>query len=178
MSDDNSGGVLGLVSVFAVLSLFAVGGANAVIPEIHRQAVDVQGWMTSARFSDIFAISQAAPGPNIIIVTLVGWEVAGLGGALAATFAMILPTSVLAYAVGRVWHRFGAARWRIAVQAGVAPVTIGLVTASAYVLSRTADTGLAALALTLLTAAVLSLTRLHPFIFLALGAALGAAGLI
>ena len=69
-------------------------------------------------------------------------------------------------------------RWRIAIQNGLTPVTIGLVAASAYVLSRAADTGIVAMALTLVTAAVLTLTRLHPFIFLAAGAALGAAGLI
>ncbi len=167
-----------LAAVFAVLSFFAIGGVNAVIPEMHRQAVDVQHWMTSQRFTDLFAIAQAAPGPNIIVVTLIGWEVAGILGALAATLAMIGPTSVLAYLVGRVWHRFREARWRVAIQNGVTPMTIGLVAASAYVLSRAADTGLVAVALTLVTAFVLTLTRLHPFVFLAAGALLGAAGLI
>ena len=73
-----------LASIFALLSFFAIGGANAVIPEMHRQAVDVHGWMTSQRFTDLFAIAQAAPGPNIIIVTLIGWEVAGIAGAAAS----------------------------------------------------------------------------------------------
>lgn len=177
MSDDD-GKLWALAATFALLSVFAIGGANAVIPEMHRQAVDVQGWMTSGRFTDLFAIAQAAPGPNIIIVTLIGWEVAGLAGALVATLAMTGPTSVLAYVVGRAWHRFRQARWRIAIQNGMTPVTIGLVAASAYVLSRAADTGLAAVALTLVAAVVLAVTRLHPFIFLGLGAALGAAGML
>ena len=167
-----------LATTFALLSFIAIGGGNAILPEMHRQAVDVHHWMTSGRFTDLFAIAQASPGPNILIVTLIGWDVAGLAGALVATLAMIGPTSVLAYFVGRVWHRFREARWRIAIQNGLTPVTIGLVAASAYVLSRAADTGVVAVALTLVTAAALTLTRLHPFVFLAAGAALGAAGLI
>jgi chromate transporter len=177
MSDDDRK-LWTLAATFALLSVFAIGGANAVIPEMHRQAVDIQGWMTGRRFTDLFAIAQAAPGPNIIIVTLIGWEAAGLLGALVATVAMIGPTSVLAYFVGKVWHRFREARWRTVVQNGMTPVTIGLVAASSYVLSRAADTNLVAVALTLVTALVLTRTRLHPFIFLGAGAVLGAAGLV
>ena len=125
-----------------LLSFIAIGGANAIIPEMHRQAVDVHDWMTSGRFTDLFAIAQASPGPNILIVTLIGWDVAGFAGALTTTLAMIVPTSIVAFYVGRIWHRFRQARWRIAIQAGVTPVTIGLVAASAYVLSRAADTSL------------------------------------
>jgi chromate transporter len=163
---------------FAILSLFTVGGVNAALPEIHRQVVEVHGWMSDQRFADLFAIAQAAPGPNIIVVTLLGWEVAGISGALLTTLAMFGPTSVVAYVVGHYWHRFRQARWRIAIQAGVTPISIGLVAASAYVLGRTVDTSIAAVALTLATAVALTLTRLHPLIFLAAGAALGAAGLI
>ena len=177
MSDDDAA-LWALAAAFAVLSFFAIGGINAVLPELHRQAVDVHGWMTSPRFTDLFAIAQAAPGPNIIVVTLLGWEVAGISGALLTTLAMFGPTSVVAYVVGHYWHRFRQARWRIAIQAGVTPISIGLVAASAYVLGRTVDTSIAAVALTLATAVALTLTRLHPLIFLAAGAALGAAGLI
>ena len=65
---------------FAIMSLLALGGANAVVPEIHRQAVELRGWMTERQFADMFAISQAAPGPNVMIVTLVGYHVAGIVG--------------------------------------------------------------------------------------------------
>ena len=167
-----------LATTFALLSFIAIGGANAIIPEMHRQAVDVHHWMTSGRFTDLFAIAQASPGPNILIVTLIGWDVAGFAGALATTLAMIVPTSAVAFFVGRIWHRFRDAHWRIAIQAGVTPVTIGLVAASAYVLSRAADTSLAAALLTIGTAAVLTLTRLHPLLLIGLGALLGAAGLV
>lgn len=177
MSDDDTT-VWALAVTFGVLSLFSIGGANAVLPEMHRQAVDIHFWMTSERFTDLFAIAQAAPGPNIILVTLIGWDVAGPAGALAATGAMIVPTSLLAYFVGKVWERFRFARWRTAIQAGLNPLTIGLIGSTAYVLARAVDTHITAAALTLGTAAMLTMTRLHPLIFLGAGAALGAFGLV
>ena len=90
-----------LISTFGLMSLFAVGGANAAIPEMHRIAVDVQHWMTDKQFADVYAISQLSPGPNVLIVTLIGYSVAGVAGALAATLAMCVPTAVLAYWVSR-----------------------------------------------------------------------------
>ena len=177
MSEDSSP-LTALFVSFAILSLFTVGGVNAALPEIHRQVVQVHGWMTDQRFTDLFAIAQAAPGPNIIVVTLIGWDVGGIAGAILTTFAMFAPTSVAAYFVGHFWHRFREARWRVAIQAGVTPITVGLVASSSYVLARGVDTGIAAVSLTIVTAIVLTLTRLHPLIFLAIGAALGAAGFI
>lgn len=70
---------------FAVLSLLAVGGVTSVLPEVHRVVVDVHGWLTDAEFTRMFALAQANPGPNMLIVTLIGWRVAGLPGALTAT---------------------------------------------------------------------------------------------
>jgi chromate transporter len=177
MSDEDSP-LTALFVNFAILSVFAIGGVNAAIPEMHRQAVDVQGWMTNQRFADLFAIAQAAPGPNAILVTLIGWDVAGFPGALVATLAMIGPASVLAFFAGGIWHRFRYARWRIAIQAGITPITVGLVASSAYLLARTADTGIVAVAITLATGAAVYMTRIHPLIFLAIGAVLGAAGLV
>jgi len=79
---------------FAVLSLVAIGGINAILPEIHRVVVDVEAWMTSAQFADLFALAQLAPGPNAMIVALIGWKVAGVGGALVATLAACGPSSI------------------------------------------------------------------------------------
>jgi chromate transporter len=77
-----------LVWTFGLMSLLAVGGANSAIPEMHRIAVDVHHWMTDKQFADVFAISQLSPGPNVLIVTLIGYSVAGIFGAVAATLAM------------------------------------------------------------------------------------------
>ena len=70
--------LLRIAHVFGILSLVSIGGANAVLPEIRRQVVDVQGWMNDASFANLFAISHAAPGPNIIMVSLIGWQLAGI----------------------------------------------------------------------------------------------------
>ena len=94
-SDGNP--ILTLAWTFGLMSLFAVGGANSAIPEMHRVAVDVQHWLTDKQFADVFAISQLSPGPNVLIVTLIGYSVAGVAGALVATLAMCVPTAVLAY---------------------------------------------------------------------------------
>ncbi|MBS7539635.1 chromate transporter [Ancylobacter lacus] len=167
-----------LAAHFLTVSLLAVGGANAVLPEMHRQVVEQAGWMTDAQFSQTFAIAQAAPGPNVMVVTLIGWHVAGLVGALVATAAMCAPTCVLAYLVGGVWHRFRAARWRRVMQAALVPMTIGLIAASGVVLAQGAARGPGTLALTMASAAVLFFTRLSPLWVLAAGAALGALRLI
>lgn len=170
--------LLKLAVQFAMLSLLAVGGANAVIPEMHRQAVEVEHWMTAREFADLFAISQVAPGPNVIVVTLVGYHVAGLAGALVATVAMCGPTCVFTYYVGRVWERFKDAPWRIATQAGLVPISIGLIAASAFVLARVADQSWTAVAVTAATAALAYFTRLNPLWGFAVAAALGYAGLV
>ena len=108
------------------MSLFAVGGANSAIPEMHRIAVDVQHWMTDKQFADMFAISQLSPGPNVLIVTLIGYSVAGIAGALAATLAMCGPTAILAYYVSRLLQRLEHSRWPAIIQAALVPLSIGL----------------------------------------------------
>src|SRR5262249_26978267 len=135
----NDNPLIALAGYFALLSLFAVGGANAAIPEMHRISVDVMHWMTDRQFADSFAISQVSPGPHIIMVTLIGYHVAGLAGAAVATAAMCGPTCVLAFLVARTWDRFKEARWRVAIQGGLVPVSLGLIAASAFVLARSAD---------------------------------------
>ena len=96
-----------LIWTFGLMSLFAVGGANSAIPEMHRVAVDVQHWMNDKQFADVFAISQLAPGPNVLIVTLIGYSVAGVAGAVVATLSMCGPTAILAYYVSRLLQRSG-----------------------------------------------------------------------
>lgn len=165
-----------LAGYFALLSLFAIGGANAAIPEFHRIAVDVMHWMNDRQFADMFAMSQMSPGPNVIIVTLIGYHVAGFAGAAVATAAMTGPSCVLAYFTAQVWDRFKEARWRMVVQAGLVPVSLGLIAASAFVLARAADHNLVAVALTAATAVVAYATRINPLWLFAAGGVLGLTG--
>ena len=161
---------------FAMLSLLAIGGANAVVPEMHRQAVEISGWMTDRQFADLFALAQVAPGPNIIIVTLVGFHVAGIAGGIVTTAAMCLPSCLLAYGAERTWQRYKEARWRVVLQAGMVPVSVGLIAASALILARAADNSAVAVAVTAATASTAYFTRIHPLWMFALAAALGYAG--
>jgi chromate transporter len=163
---------------FLILSLLSIGGANAIIPEIHLQAVEKHGWMTDADFAQMFALSQVAPGPNVLIVSLIGWKAAGVLGAIIAMAAMCAPSSVMTYQIANAWDRFREAPWRIATQAALAPVTVGLILASGYVLTRTIDHEWTGYATTAATAIVAVVTRVHPLWLLGIAAALGAFGLI
>jgi chromate transporter len=167
-----------LVLQFLLLSLLSIGGANAIIPEMHRRAVELHHWMTDEDFAQLFALSQAAPGPNVLIVSLIGWKVAGVLGGVVAMLAMSAPSSVLTYAVAHAWERWRDAPWRLAIQRALAPVTVGLILASGYILTRAADHSGSAYAITGATIALSLLTRLHPLWMLAAAALLGAAGLV
>jgi chromate transporter len=170
--------LFGLISTFALLSLFAIGGANAAVPEMHRIAVEVHHWMTEKQFADAFAISQLSPGPNVLIVTLIGYAVAGVAGALGATLAMCVPTAVLAYFVSRRLARSSASRWPAVIRAALVPLSIGLMAASGLVVAEAADkTWLAAL-VTVAVAIVAATTRLNPLWLLLVGGVLGFAGVI
>ena len=175
-SDTNP--ILSLAWTFGVMSLFAVGGANAAIPEMHRLAVDVQHWMTDKQFADVFAISQLSPGPNVLIVTLIGYSVAGVAGGLAATLAMCLPTAVLAYFVSRLLTRSSQSRWPGIIQAALVPLSIGLMGASGLILAVTSDRSWAAALITGVSAWLAFATRVNPFWMFLAGGCLGFAGLV
>jgi chromate transporter len=161
---------------FSALSLIAVGGAITVLPEMHRSVVEVHGWMSGAQFADLFALAQAAPGPNILVVSLIGWKVAGLAGAAVATTAVCAPSCVLTFAVSRIWQRFRGARWRAAVEDGLVPVTVGLMLAGGYLITLAADHSWSGFAVTAVTAAVVLATRIHPLWLLGAAGLLGLAG--
>ncbi len=151
-----------IVAAFAPLSLVMFGGANAIIPEIQHQAVEVRGWMSNDEFATLFAIAQVAPGPNILIVSLVGWQVAGLPGLLAATVAINVPHCLLTYGTGRAISRIGDAAWLSTLKAALVPVTIGLILASGAVMARAADHGTLTIAITAATAAFIVLSDRNP----------------
>jgi chromate transporter len=167
-----------LAVLYAQLSLIAIGGANVLLPEMQRQVVDVRHWMSAAEFAHLFALAQAAPGPNMLIVTLVGWRVAGLAGALVATISLVVPAACLCFTVTRAWDRFREQHWRRIVQAALTPVTVGLVLAAAVLLGAATARSVGAVLVTLAVAACALGTRLNPLWLLAAGAAIGVAGLI
>ncbi|HEX3346588.1 MAG TPA: chromate transporter [Acetobacteraceae bacterium] len=169
--------LLALAGIFSELSLLAIGGGNTVVAEMHRQVVDVHGWMSSADFAALFALAQAAPGPNLMICALIGWRVAGLSGAMVSMAGIVGPSSLLAGLTWTVWERFREARWRTRIQRGLVPVTVGLICASALLVALSADTRWTLAAITVAVIAVALATKLHPLWLLAAGALAGVAGL-
>jgi chromate transporter len=167
-----------LIWTFGLMSLFAVGGANSAVPEMHRVAVGVRHWMTDRQFADIYAIAQLSPGPNVLIVTLIGYTVAGFTGALAATVAMCVPTAALAYCVSGVLRRSSTSRWPAIIRAALVPLSIGLMAASALIVAQAADRTWAAVLATLAAAGLSFATRLNPLWILLAGGCLGFAGVI
>ncbi|HEY3426638.1 MAG TPA: chromate transporter [Negativicutes bacterium] len=128
--------LVAVIILFGSLSLASVGGGNTVIPDIHRAAVLVNHWLTDAEFAAAFAISQAAPGPGSLIVALIGWKAAGWSGAIAATIAMYGPACVLTYIASRLWLRFRNSHWLISLERGLAPIAMGLIFASSWILMQ------------------------------------------
>jgi chromate transporter len=161
---------------FSLLACVAFGGVTALLPELHRLVVEQRQWMDETTFAQLFAIAQAAPGPNLLVVTLIGWKVAGLAGALVATLAICLPMSLVIYFLFRHWERFRHAPWRAAVQTGVAPLAVGLVFASGWFIGAATGGSIGALVLTAGTIVLMLRTRWHPLWLIGAGAAAGALG--
>lgn len=163
--------VLAIFGAFAPMSLLMFGGANSVIPELHRQVVDVHAWMTSEEFATLFAVAQAAPGPNILIVSLIGWQVAGLAGLLAATVAINGPHCLLTYFVGGFVAKDYS--WVGAFKKALVPVTTGLILGSGIVMARAADHDVLTIAISVATAAYIVLSNRNPLWALAAAALAG-----
>jgi chromate transporter len=168
--------LVALVLIFAELSFLAIGGASTTLPAMERAIVHQEHWMSAAKFVRLFALAQAAPGPNMLAVTLFGWHVAGAEGAAAATLAFLLPACGLAYGMGHLWVRFRDRRWRRVVQAGLVPVTAGLMLAAGFLLVRGAATDWRAGVLAAMVLVGSLATKRHPLWFLGASALAGLLG--
>lgn len=172
-----SGTLITLALIFTELSLLAFGGGNTILPEMQRQVVDVNHWMTAQEFGALFALAQAAPGPNMMVVPLVGWHVAGFAGVLVTSLAKFGPSSLVTGFALRLWERFKDRPWRRHVQAGLVPVTAGLVTASAILITHASASSWSLVLIAALVATATTTTKIHPLLALAAGAALGLTGI-
>lgn len=182
-------------SHFASLSLLAVGGAVTTAPDMHRYLVTQQAWLSDAQFTASIALSQAAPGPNVLFIALLGWNLglnAGGGmdagwpavslallGVVVSVTATLLPSSVLSYTATRWTHRHRERRTVRAFKAGMAPIVIALLVATGWLLMAAHDKPASDWPLYLLTlAATLQVwrTRIHLLWLIGAGALLGALG--
>jgi len=127
-----------IAQTFATTALVSVGGISTMIPEIHRQAVEIYGWMTDAQFASSFAISQVAPGPNVLLMSLVGWRVAGFAGMMVATLSTIIPTSIICLVAARLENQLTHAKWYSVTRKSLPPLIVGLIFSSGVVTARAA----------------------------------------
>jgi chromate transporter len=170
------GDLLQLMLHFMMLSLLAVGGAITTAPDMQRWLVQQQGWLTDAQFSASVALAQAAPGPNILFVALLGWSTAGAAGLLATMVGIMAPSSLLTVAVARWGRARRDALLLRAFTAGMAPITIGLLLSTGWILAQATHNAWGSAALIAATVWATARSKLAPLWLIGGGAVLGAFG--
>lgn len=173
--------IVELINNFALMSLLAVGGGTAVLPEMKHVTVDRHHWVSNTQFAEIYSLGQLAPGPNMTCVSLIGYEVSGIAGLVAVLLAFFFPACLLCYFVSQIWDAAEGSPWRDAVQRGMAPIVIGLMLAGCYALGKTAsfnpakdwDYNLLTLGIGTAVAIVLSVTRINPALTILAGGVAG-----
>lgn len=171
--------VLQVLGVFSLLSILAVGGGAAVLPEMKSLTVGAPPWLTDALFGQIYSLGQLAPGPNMLMVSVIGYHVAGFAGALSALLGFFVPSGVITFFAGRMWDRFADNPWRASLARGLGPVTVGLILAGALSIERTVmkGHGLVPYVIAALTIAILLRVKINPvFLILAGGVVTWLAG--
>lgn len=158
---------------FFTTAIFSVGGLSAMLPEIHRQVVEVHGWLGNEAFATAFALSQIAPGPNILMMTMLGWRIAGWAGLAVATIATVVPTSVLSLIAGRAENRIAHTRWYALTKRAFPPLVVGLICASALVTAQAAIDSWLGYGLMAGVAVFIALTRHNPLLPLSIATVIG-----
>jgi chromate transporter len=161
-----------LIVVLTPLSLLSFGGGAAILAPLHEAFVTHYGWLTSREYVDYFAISRTSPGPGAMLVTLIGWKLASWPGAIVATLAIFLPSSLLCYRVAKVWNKHRGTPLHRALEAGLLPIGTGLTMAGAIITQHTSQTGVAGWVIALAATALLMARNFHPLVVLACGGAL------
>lgn len=164
--------IVALIVVLAPLSLLSFGGGASILAPLHEAFVTHYGWMTSREYVDYFAISRTSPGPGAMLVTLIGWKLASWPGAVVATIAIFLPSSLLCYRVAKVWNRHRGTPLHQALERGLMPIGTGLTFAGAILTQHTSQTGAVGWVLAITAASILILRNLHPLLVLACGGSL------
>lgn len=167
-----------LLLQFALLSLLAIGGAITTVPDMHRFVVDQNAWLTDAQFSGSIALAQAAPGPNVLFVAVLGFNVGGLAGVVATMAGTLLPSCLLALAASRYGHKRRDSRSVRAFTEGLAPLTVGLMLATGWILIEPAGLNWPVALLVAGTLWLMLRTKLSPLWAIAAGGVVGGLGLV
>ncbi len=163
-----------LLAIFSLLSILAVGGGTAVLPEMKNLTVGYEHWLTDDQFRNIYSLGQLAPGPNMLMVLVIGYHVAGFPGALLAFAGFFFPAALLTFYVSRIWNRFEGSPWRLSVQRGMAPVVVGLMAAGTVAIARTAIVNSTAIVLAAMVFAAMYWGRkINPALLMLGGGVLG-----
>jgi chromate transporter len=162
--------LLALTFHLAIVSSISFGGFPTVLPDVRAFVVTTHGWIADQVFTNIFAMAQAIPGPNMILMMgLIGWKVWGLAGALAASTATFAPPCAIYFAAYRLMHRFQETHWQRVLRSALIPVTTGLIIASGLVMAQAAAITWAAIAVTGAAAVVMLTTRINSLWLLSAG---------
>lgn len=162
-----------LALVFTQLSVLAFGGGNAILPEMQHQVVNIHHWMSAEQFSSLFAMAQAAPGPNMMIVPLIGWHVAGPAGLLVTSIAKFGPSSIITVYALKFWQRFKDHPFRSRFEQALKPITVGLVLVSAWMIAHASAQNTILVMIVILTTLLGLFKKIHPLWVMLLGAGLG-----
>jgi chromate transporter len=162
-----------LFRVFAYLSLLTVGGGMAAFPEMKILTVEAHKWLTFPQLIHIYSVGQMAPGPNMMMIVVIGQWAGGLLGAAVTLIAFFGPTAVLAFAVGRLWKRLEPWPWRRSIQEGLAPVSIGLLLAGCFTMAKGSIVGLDTAAIAAGVLLILLQYKVNPAVLVLAGAGVG-----
>jgi chromate transporter len=162
-----------LALTFALLSILAVGGGTAVLPEMQTLLAQ-QFSIDHTQFVHIYSIGQLAPGPNMLMVLVIGYQIAGLIGAGVVLLSFFLPSSLLCFYMGRLWNRFGENPWRRSVQNALEPISIGLMCSGVYAVAKASIVSSITLVLALITLYLILRTKINPVLVILGSGGLGA----
>ena len=163
----------GLIWLLAPLSLVSFGGGPAIYATLQHAVVDLHQWLTPSQFLDLFAIARAAPGPGIMLTTLIGWKTAGWWGAIAATAAIFIPASILCFGLIGFYVRNRQNEWVAAIEKALSPIAVGLIVSGSLSLMTLEGEGPLNWGISIVAALIFAQRpKMHPFILLGGGAAI------
>jgi chromate transporter len=160
-----------LFLVFSLLSVLALGGGNSILPEMRHVTVHRMNWLTDGQFRSIYSIGQVVPGPNMLMVLVIGYQLAGWLGMVVVGIAFFLPDFIIALSINRLWIHLGGWPWRVSIQRGLAPVAIGLMISGTYTIARLSIVDVPTLAIALVVLAILLWRHINPGILVLAGGA-------
>jgi chromate transporter len=160
-----------LFLVFSLLSVLAVGGGTAVLPEMQHVTVHTFHWLDDAEFRNIYSLGQVAPGPNMLMVLVIGYQLAGWAGMAVVGIGFFLPDCLITLLVNRWWVHLGGWPWRTSIQRGLAPVAIGLMTSGTFAIARLSIVDVKTMAIAIAVLAILLWRHINPGVLVLVGGA-------